>query len=301
MKMKLMFAAILSLVTAAPALGVCTPTVVGLYGEPQAILCSIDSDIYTTTSVYLILTRDWQSPPLESLALDLVGWPGDGEAIVTTVWEHAPVSGAPGSTMTWSWPEGLSGGPVLLLGRIDVFPLIQDWPGENWFVRTEIQSIQDVYQQTPPHAGLEFVFNCAGSVDCNCVWDLSLYNAPDLELAGFSPGPGDVVSGSFELSFHVRSLLCDNYGGGEQLPYTGSVLVNDELVAELAGDESGIEQLTLSTGDLPGGSSFTVRVLLDNGASTEAQLEYTVGTSTGVPDPPTANDARSFSAIKALY
>ena len=279
----------------------CGNSTVGIYAEDAGVLCNADSDSSDELTLYLLLMRR-QATPLRELRILMTGWPDGGDAQIDADWIHEPATGELGGTLVWEWPEGVDTAPMLLLGTIHVSPPNGLWPGWDWLVNVETESLLDIYQQSTPVGPTHFVFNCTGvdgNCDCSPV-DHEPESTAAIEVEGVSPGPGAIVGGTFDLSFHVWSRWCDGYGGWE-LPYTGSVLANDELVAELAGDESGIEQLTLDTGDLPSGSILSVRVLLDNGASTQAQLDYVVDTSTGVPDPPTADGEMSVSAIKSRY
>ena len=300
MTVRLGLAALLVVVAFTVAHGACGSAVVGLFGDDQAVLCQANTALYSTTTVYLFLFSS-ASAPLRSVEVNLAGWPSGEGGLITPHWEHFPDSGDLGSTLRWEWPEGLDDALSLFLGSIDIFVLEEGWPGQDWIVDAEIQSIEDIYHQIPPHRDLQFVFNCTGQVECECGWGFPAYNEPSIEASSFSPAPGASVAGSFAFNFHVMSVLCEPYGGQQSLPYTGSLLVNDELVADLAGNGSGEQLLTLDTGDLPAGSTMSVRVLLDNGASTQAQLDYVVDTSTGVPDPPTADGEMSVSAIKSRY
>jgi hypothetical protein len=286
----------LALIPALAAAEPCSRPGLGLFVDEQATVCEAEPPLYAVTHVNVLLLPNGIPDPIGRVGFRLENIPDDGAGgIVTMEWRPGIVGQDPEEGMSILFtPAEDPDAPVIWLGRITLFPIVQDWLGDDYQIRVAEATLWDENEQAYGMLLGQVVFFPTWPPECF----LTATPPPVVRATGFAPRTGDDVGDAIDLSFALDSWECLF---GDPLDYAGQILVEGEQVAEFSGNGHGDHALVLDASGVPAGEPVTVELFADNeaGADTSCRLVYWKSDATGVPEQELST--ATISALKALY
>ncbi|MBN2171950.1 MAG: hypothetical protein JW819_11595 [Candidatus Krumholzibacteriota bacterium] len=243
------------------------------------------------------------------LKLYSLEFPTEEQGRITEVWYADTVAGDLETGVVLSWSEGLEPttpyvelgvggvgeGNFFELGMLVFQSFDPAWPGEDpgftigspdpdfWHISAA--DVHDIDFEVVPAA---FMLDSEGSSQ-GCLqvcWGGAGWWR---DIRYPLPVPGSEVSGTFDFEFDTVSIRCPDF---YDLPYTGHVLLNDEVIHEFEGFRYTQHALPVSTAGFADGEVIHLRVVVGSWEQ-ELAVDYVVDTT---PVKPT-----SFSAVKSMY